>query len=278
MLSTVSTSAKGVAYLRHLEVGVSKDTLAEYFFDADGKQIAEKWLRLYPYLARKIAIRGRYIEDTVVQYSKEKNIRQILNIAAGLNTFPYRHPEAGRFDAYMELDLPHMIEFKKAHVYQMKKQGVLINTAPEIEYVSFDLSSESTADNFSSIDWNWERPSIYIFEGICYYLTYEKVKSLIDVFADTMVGGSVLIMDYFPDMARQNRGLMEILNDLPEDGAETCLTYLNADRLNDLFQPSYTIISDKLEKDLESRYYPDVFEPPTKTNERGSIVIVEKTP
>ena len=278
MLSTVSTSAKGVAYLRHLEVDVSKDTLAEYFFDADGKEIAEKWLRLYPYLARKIAIRGRYIEDTAVKYSKEKNIRQILNIASGLNTFPYRHPQAGRFEAYMELDLPHMIEFKKAHVAQMKKQGVSINITPEIEYVSFDLSLESTAHGFTHIDWNWERPSIYIFEGICYYLTYEKVKSLIDVFADTMVSGSVFIMDYFPDMARQNRGLMEILNELPEDGAETCLTFLNTDRLNDLFHPSYTIISDSLEKDLESRYYPDLFQRPTETNERGSIVIAERIP
>jgi len=84
-----------------------------------------------------MAIRGRFIEDSAVKYSKERNITQILNIASGLNTFPYRHPDADRFDAYMELDLPHMVEFKKSHVDQMIKQGVEINKEPKIKYVSF---------------------------------------------------------------------------------------------------------------------------------------------
>ena len=276
MLHKVSTSAKGVAYLRHLELNVSRDTLAKYFFDSEGEKIGEKWLKLYPYLARKIAIRGRYIEDTIIHYSKKKNIKQIINIASGLNTFPYRHPDVQNIKSYLEIDLPDMMEFKKFHIREIIKQGERLNKEPKVEYFSLDLSSSSAAGEFYKINWKWDLPSIYVFEGISYYLRYEKLKELIKIFAKSMVKGSLFIMDYFPEIAKKNNNLQRILNDLPKDGAETCLTYFNKNKLIDLFHPSFAIISDRLERDLEPRYYSSLYSTSVEPSERGAIVTLEK--
>ena len=186
-MKPVSPSAKGVAYLRYLEETVSGDTLAKYFTDEEGEKVAEQWLKWCSYVGRTVAIRGRYIEDVAARYIQENNITQMMNIAAGLNTFPYRHKTAAQLKRYAELDLPAMLEFKKAKIVDLKLKRLISTPSPLVEYFPIDLSSDRFAAELKKIPWSREKPSIYVFEGMSYYLPKKKLQEVIDIFADTMV-------------------------------------------------------------------------------------------
>jgi len=269
-MNPVSPTAKGVAYLRAIEEEVSRDTLAKHFTDEEGKRLIKKWLSIAPYTARVVAIRGRYIEDLIVEEMKSKGITQALNIAAGLNTFPYRHLGAQNLSHYAELDLAPMLEYKQQQVEAFISKGLIAKPTFDIQYIPTDLASESFLEDFKKIEWNWEKPSIYIFEGISYYIPMERLKEIIDTFAETMTKGSILIMDYFPDISKKNEDLVTIMDDMPKDGGETCVTYLSKSEINNLLE-HFNIISDRLENDLEKTYYGECTSKPLR-----SILIAEK--
>lgn len=270
LANKVSPSAKGVACLRHMEEQVSGDTLAKYFCDDEGRAVAKQWLEWCPYSGRLVAVRGRYIEDMSVKYITENNIKQMMHIPAGLNTFPYRHPKAKNLVRYAELDLPQMIDFKKQAVKKLKNDGVISDDVIDVSYVSIDLLSEDFKGDFKAIDWNWEIPSIYVVEGISYYIPLDTLEHIIDVFHETMANGSVLIMDYFPDHVRANEELNRVMESIPKDGGEACLTYLSKQDVEKLLN-KFSIISDRLESDLENEFYKDNVSKPI-----GSIVAGEK--
>jgi len=267
-MNQVSPSAKGVAYLRHLELEVSRDTLAEYFCDDEGRKMAKKWLGMVGYVGRAVAIRGRYIEDRVADYIEKKGIKQVLNIPAGLNTFPYRHESASRLDRYAELDLPDMINFKKGKIEQLRNEEKVNNQQIEVDYIPIDLSLDSFAEDFENIDWDWNQPSIYIFEGMSYYLPLDKLAQIISIFSKTMAKGSVFIMDYLPDYVKND--LDPLMQTIIDAGGEACLTYLSEPEVANLLR-NFNIISDRLESDLEKEYYRDHICRPI-----GSIVIAER--
>jgi methyltransferase (TIGR00027 family) len=269
LIQVVSPSAKGVACLRHMEEEVSGDTLAQHFCDDEGRAVARQWLEWCPYSGRLVAVRGRYIEDMSVKYITENNIKQVMHIPAGLNTFPYRHPKAKDLVRYAELDLPQMIDFKKQTIKDLKNDGVISGDAVDVSYVSIDLLSDDFSKNFKSIDWNWEIPSIYVVEGISYYIPLDALKRIIDVFHETMTSGSVLIMDYFPDHVKSNEELNRVMESIPKSGGETCLTYLSKQDVSELLD-KFNIISDHLESDLENEFYHDNISKPI-----GSIVVAE---
>ena len=256
--------------MRGMEVEVSLDTLAKHFTNEECKGLVKKWLDIAPYTARLVSIRGRYIEDAVVEKMKTKGITQVLNIAAGLNTFPYRHPGAKNLSHYAELDLAPMLEYKQQEIEKFISKGLIARPTFDLQYIPIDLAADNFLEHFRSIDWNWKEPSIYIFEGISYYIPLERLKEIIDTFAETMASGSLLIMDYFPDIAKENEDLVTIMDDMPKDGGETCVSYLSPSNIKNLLE-HFNIISDHLENDLEKEYYGECTSKPM-----GSIIVAEK--
>ena len=131
-----------------------------------------------------------------------------------------------------------------------------------------DLLSKNFSQNFKKIDWNWQLPSIYIFEGMSYYLPLKVLSKIIDTFSETMAEGSVLIMDYFPDYVKER--LDPLMATIIDAGGETCLTYLGNKEIKKLFN-NFSIISDRLENDLEKEYYSDSISEPI-----ASIIVARK--
>jgi methyltransferase (TIGR00027 family) len=267
-MKPISPSAKGVAYLRHLEVAVSLDSLARYFTDEEGERFAKQWLSWCPYVGRTVAIRGRFTDDVAALYI-DRGISQMMNVAAGLNTFPYRHPVASKLSRYVELDLPSMIDFKRERMAELGQMELLEKDAPAVEYCPVDLGSEKFEAELAYIDWDSSRPSICVLEGISYYFPKDKLQRIIDSLTGILAEGSVLIMDYFPDFVRSNGELTKIMNGIVSAGGETCLTYLSPKDAASMLG-RFDIVLDRLESDLEPDYYSDRI-----TKQIGSIITAE---
>jgi len=264
----VSPSAKGVAFLRHIEVEVSKDTLAGHFCDKEGEEMANKWLGLCPYVGRTVAVRGRYIEDEAGMYIKERGIEQMMNIAAGLNTFPYRHEAASHLKSYAELDLPLMIDFKRTVINDLKDIKVIPKSPVKVDYIPIDLLSDNFHKEFKGLNWDYSLPGIYVFEGMSYYLPPPVLARILNTFSDVIAKGSVLIWDYFPDYVK--KGLDPLMATIMSAGGEVCLTYLSADAASGMLK-GFKVVSDRLESDLEKVYYKDHIAKPV-----GSIIVAER--
>ncbi len=268
-MKKISISAKAVAYLRFLEENVSKDTLAKYFYDEDGKKLALDWIKWYKGVSRTVAIRGRYIEDTVERYIKNNQIKQMVNIASGFNTFPYRHNAANRLLRYAELDLPLMIRFKKKKIEDLRKKLVIKNSL-KVFYVPIDVSSANFSNKFKTIKWNWKEPSIYVIEGLSYYLSFNILENLITTISSIACKGSVLIMDYSPISIINNKIITKIISSSVKIGGEKGSTFLTCNDIDKLMK-GFKIISDRGQHELEKKYYNDSI-----TIKIGSIIVAEK--
>ena len=217
-----------------------------------------------------MAIRGRYIEDVVAHYVQKKKIVQVLNVAAGLNAYPYRNPSAASLKKYAELDLPLMLQYKKEAIKKLIDDQAIPAPPIAVDYVPVDLASKNFEKDFSKMDWDWSEPTICVFEGISYYLPMEILQCIVNVFADRLGPDSILIMDYFPDYVRSHEGLHKIMQNINQEGGETCLTYFAQLKLQQLLN-RYRILSDRTEGELEPDFYPDrrILKP------IGSIVVAE---
>jgi methyltransferase (TIGR00027 family) len=266
-----------VAYLRSIELDVSKDTLAKYFFEPEDVKFANKWLKQFPFVARHIALRGRYIEDSLMKFAKEYNIRQVVNIAAGVNSFPYRHSEANYFKSYIEIDRHNMIEYKKKCIKKIINNGISLSKEPAVNYISLDLLSEDAVKQFSNLPFNQKLPSIYIFEGIACWLEYKNLIELINNISKYMAKKSIFIMDYLPKRTSNNEpSYSEGQAIIDDQGTCTNIKYLSKEKIRSLFGPFYNIISDERIKDLENKYYSSSLEKPSIPNELCSVLIAER--
>lgn len=265
----ISKSAQGVAYLRTIEETLSGDTLACHLVDDEARGIAEQWLQAYPEVARQVSLRGRYIEDIASRSIEQGGTRQAINIAAGLNTFPYRHPAASRLIRYAELDSEPMIQTKRRLFEPLVKRGIARLLPNQLLYVPINLAAEDLEATFNRMDWNWHEPTFFIFEGISYYLPLNILKRTLATLSRRSAKGSIVAMDYFPARVESTEVFRRVMGSIAQ-GGEPCLTCPKPEEIKSLFQ-EFEILSDRDLPDIEKEYCSDCF-----TIDFDAIVIAKK--
>lgn len=248
----ISPSAKGVAYLRSLDVGVSNDHLACHFADEEGKQVATKWLEMYHGVGRQICIRARYIEDAVGHYLPQDG-GQVICLAAGLSTYPYRAMWKSNIQYYAEIDFPDMTVFKKETIHCLIKKGMISKPLLPVSYLGLDITDDTLMDQLNSNGWDPSRKTVFIIEGVSYYLSCQAIATLIESIARTSCSGSIVIMDYFPQSHSQTDQFKKVMGDIAR-GGEITLCCPSDEGISDIFR-HYQIISDVPDPEIERKYY-----------------------
>ncbi len=125
-----------------------------------------------------IAIRTKIIDELIVQIVESENIDLVVNIAAGLDTRPYRLslPSSLR---WIEIDLPEILWYKE-------KQLKYEQSVCSLELIHLDISDiVSRKAIFSDIN-KLGTQVLIITEGLLSYLSEAQVASLtIDLFEQT---------------------------------------------------------------------------------------------
>lgn len=265
----ISLSAQGVAYLRFLEVKLSLDSLAQYLIDDDARATAEHWLSVYPEVARQVALRGRYIEDAASRAIESGETRQVINIAAGLNTFPYRHRTASQLIRYAELDSKAMVRAKQLLIRQLVARKLAEPLPKQILYIPVDLSADNIDATFGNMNWDWHAPTFFIFEGISYYLPMHTLKAALAALSRNSAKGSIVAMDYFPARVESTKVFQQVMGSIAK-GGEPCLTCPKPEEIDSLFE-GFSIMSDRNLTDIEKDYCSDHF-----TIDFDAIVVARK--
>ena len=144
---------------------------------------------LYP------VIRTRFFDDFLLDACRRSEVRQVVLAAAGLDTRAFRlnWPSGTRL---YEMDLPEVLDAKEEVI-----ETAGAKASCERRTVRVDLGQETWPETLLAAGYRPERPSVWLIEGLLFYLTHAAVHGLLEKVGTLTASGSLLGLDVM------NRGL-----------------------------------------------------------------------
>ncbi|WP_407840316.1 class I SAM-dependent methyltransferase [Streptomyces sp. DSM 116496] len=212
-MEAVSRTAQWTAAARALETEredrLFADPYARTVADTIGFELLERYAGAgtVPFLA----IRTTYLDRAIVRAVEEHGIRQVVFLAAGMDTRFYRLPWPDGVTVY-ELDRPALLEAKA----QMLADEPAPTGRTRVT-VPVDLTQDWTGP-LKEAGWRSDEPVLWVVEGLLFFLPESAVRNLISTLAAHSVPGSVLLGDVISRAALDNPLSRPFLKCLKEDG------------------------------------------------------------
>jgi methyltransferase (TIGR00027 family) len=172
VIQDISDTARWLAHYRALESErerpLFRDPLARRLAGERGRALAERTPK--EPLASSIAVGTRVFDDLILQALRDHAVHTVVNLAAGLDTRPYRLDVPASL-RWIEVDKPALIQAKNA---------LLVNERAhcELERVGLDLKDQSSrGELFARINRESSRVLV-VSEGFLVYLTEREVGAL----------------------------------------------------------------------------------------------------
>lgn len=146
------------------------------------------WLGL-PGIVNFIDVRTQWF-DAAVNRAITDGIKQVVIIAAGYDTRAYRFGRPGVH--FYEIDLPHASEKKK----ELVKEHMPADKYIWPEFVGADLAKVSLMEALSRTSFDSTKRTMFIIEGLVYYLPPGAFKQQLTAISETAVRGSRLFFDF----------------------------------------------------------------------------------
>ena len=188
------------AYASHEDNGELRgpDYLAEIFLppgqaralkDPGRRQdIREEYfvIGVYEYVTARTIVFDRFFTGALNQ-----NIEQIVFLGAGYDSRPYRFPDRIKQTRIFELD---------AAPTQNNKQQCLIRAEVDIpgqlSYVPINFNTESIKDKLMAAGFDTSKKTLFMWEGVTYYLSAEAVDATLEFIRSGSPAGSLVAFDY----------------------------------------------------------------------------------
>lgn len=161
--------------------------------------------------------RTRYIDD-YVRSGIEKGARQLVLLGAGYDSRSYRLDEIRHPVRTFEVDFPATQAVKKEKVEQIF--GCLPS---HVCYVPIEFNQESLEKTLAEYGYEEDLQSLFVWEGVSYFLTAEAVDDTLAFVREHSKAGSSIIFDYtfksviegtYPlDEARKERQILELIGE-----------------------------------------------------------------
>ncbi len=199
-----SQSARTVAFCRALAAAEEDparrgpDNLAVIFLDEEtrrplGDAASRQWViqkLVTPGLYGYFFARTAYL-DAAFRAAIQSNLAQVLFLGAGYDSRSYRLTGGIRDTRIFELDSRPTQERKRQ---RLSEAGVPI--PEQVTFVPIDFASQKFEDVLPAAGFDPRKPSLFIWEGVSYYLEAEAVENTLDFVAANAPAGSQLCFDY----------------------------------------------------------------------------------
>jgi methyltransferase (TIGR00027 family) len=194
-----SVTAQGIAFVRMVESGkpegerICTDPLARHLISPAfywlGKLFINYAERKGPGVQAFLATRCRYVDDYLHE-CLAAGIEQLVILGAGLDSRTYRIKGLeGRVKVF-EVDHPATQAVKLA-----KLKRILGELPAHVTFVPIDFDAE-TLDKLFDFGYNRQGKTLFIWEGVVYYLTAEAVDQTLSFVSRNSGAGSSIIFDY----------------------------------------------------------------------------------
>lgn len=156
--------------------------------DERARLSAKEHGRLARTLRAFMAARARVAEDEVARLVDAGGGQYVI-LGAGLDTFAYRNPFAGRVRVF-EVDRPVTQAWKRERLVESG-----IAAAADVAFVSTDFEVQSPIDALLAAGWNRERPTVFAWLGVTMYLEQDTVTRMLHDIGG-LATGSTVVFDY----------------------------------------------------------------------------------
>lgn len=194
----ISESAFLVNESRARRVVLSHDLYAHLWVSDATRRLWEDFSReVYPYDEIELGARNRFFLERLNSYVETNPGAVFVNVAAGFTSYPFLTQTECRC---IEIDYEHVLAFKREKTEEWRREGLLPDR--RVEFLAADLTAEAERERLrrtlgAKIA---ARPSIFMMEGLTYYLESAVLSELFSVFAEVQSKGSVLTFDFWtPD-------------------------------------------------------------------------------
>lgn len=197
-----SLSAAGVAGFRAIEAQKPEserlfyDPYAHIFVPGGIAWPLSKWVidsglyeRMAPGAAAYILLRERAIDD-FLEAQLSTGIKQVVILGAGYDMRALRIPGIDKIRVF-EVDEPATQNRKKA---LLKK--VIDPVPPFIKFVPVNFNTQSLGENLSKEGYDEHAKTLFIWQGVTYFLTKEGVDLTLSFISEHSGTGSTIIFDY----------------------------------------------------------------------------------
>lgn len=240
-MDDVSYTAQWTAAARCLETerdggGLFEDPYARELAEPRGFELLEKYQGAG--VAEYIAIRTRYMDDAVSTALSRTPIDQVILVASGMDTRPYRLRWPDRVTVY-ELDHGALLTEKRARLDRLQ-----VKTVVDVVEVSVDLADD-WLPTLRGHGFDSSKPSLWVVEGLLFFLTEVQAGTLLDTMAAASARGSRLVVDLTSAALLRHPLTQNFLGALRADGtpwrfgSDEPITFLHAHGwvVEDLKQP-----------------------------------------
>jgi len=136
-----------------------------------------------------LVARCRYIDD-YLQQCLDSGIQQLVILGAGLDSRAYRFEQLKHNIKIFEVDHP------ATQAVKLKKLKKIFGTIPEhVSYVPIDFNEE-TLQKLYDFGFSSHLKTLFVWEGVVYYLTAQAVDQTLEFVMKNSVSGSAIIFDY----------------------------------------------------------------------------------
>ncbi|MCC6612435.1 MAG: SAM-dependent methyltransferase [Anaerolineae bacterium] len=176
------------------------DTLAEIFLDEAGRQSLQN-PAIHPVILQKLdaaspggyeyfIARTAYL-DAVVEDALRSHVPQLVFLGAGYDTRAYRFADLLGDTRVFELDEAPTQTHKRAMLEAAK-----VAIPPGLTYVPIDFTSESLGDKLTAAGYREDVETLFIWEGVTYYLPPRTVDETMAYVRRHSAPGSRIAFDY----------------------------------------------------------------------------------
>lgn len=198
-----SPSAAGVAMLRAVEtekpeaVRICYDSYAGAMIPGGISNSLSKLVitsglyeKMAPGAVAFVAVRERFIDD-FLKASLSEGLDQVVILGAGYDTRPYRIAGIEKTHVF-EIDAPATQEVK------LKRLKKIFDPLPgHVTFIPMDFNAQPLGERLKSGGYNEQGKTLFIWQGVTYFLTSEGVDSTLAFITNHSGPGSAVIFDYF---------------------------------------------------------------------------------
>jgi len=175
------------------------DTLAEIFLTSetrgalkhiDNRQ-AFKDKHFVIGVCEYVMARTRLFDHLYRQALQKDGVEQIVLLGAGYDSRPYRFQELSRNIPVFELDI---LPTQKRKKNCLVEAG--INIPPSITYVPINFNTQSIKDALYTADFDPTKQTLFVWEGVTYYLAPDAVDTTLEFIQSNSPAGSQVVFDY----------------------------------------------------------------------------------
>jgi methyltransferase (TIGR00027 family) len=190
------------------------DYLAETFLEEEQKKPL-KDLAIRTWVMKNKIAPGAYefmiartaFFDRIVEQALKENMGQVVLLGAGYDSRPYRFGEFIQDTKIFELDAKPTQQRKKECLQQAG-----ISISEQISFVPINFETDNLRDMLTEAGFSQGKKTLFIWEGVTYYLSAEAVENMLAFVRSNSPSGSSISFDYasLSDEALNEDGAKEL--------------------------------------------------------------------